>query len=244
MPKPNPYRFPQPPTVPQTRTQPKRQPSTNPQTFHLGYRQSIGILASVSTPLVPLSGIVDKSRPIDPVQGFLLAVHFGEQLRRLRIDRGLSQDGLAAAAGVSSPTIRKAEKRADCAFFGTTAVLIFRALDRQAPLSPKDRETYARATKIMAFMDEAPPAPAPTNPDLDTVALYTQRLFEEAGAVKLKAALEALAAAWDIDLPPAAHRLPALKQRVQAHGVDATIYTPTNSATPPPPKPTPRTKSA
>lgn len=245
------------PTIPPTT---KQTPFWKPPKFSLGVVEITGKVHRLSTATHLSPTIVEKSSGIDPVLGFLLTVHFGEQLRRLRLDRGLSQDALAAAAGVSLATISKAEKNAECRFFGTTAVLVFRALNSTHPLSQKDREWFSRAAKISAYTVEPasnyPPEEESDNPELDTATTYLHRLFEEAGTVKLLSALEALAAAWDIDLPPRkrkahhSHRqptgtLPALKQRIQTDGLDATIYTPTG-ATPPPasPTPTPRTKSA
>ena len=201
-------------------------------------------LARVSIAAVPILAKVDKSPGYTPNGGVFFGVaHFGELLRRLRLERGLSQEGLAAAARVSGPTIRNAEKQADSKFFGTTASAILKALEKEARLSDKDRASFASMAGIPAYVDALPEPAAAEDPDSVTAVMYVQRLLQEAGPTRTIAALEALAAAWDLDLPPRVRSgVQAIKHQVQVGDVKATVYTPVDQPPQPaPPRPNRRT---
>ncbi len=149
--------------------------------------------------------------------------HFGQMLQQLRTSRGLSQQGLADAAGVTLNTIQRGEARESTRspWKPSTAERVFRALNERAALSKSDTETYLELCGLQALIQQTlaltrqlKAAARPTverarglggaepTPDATTAHTWLERLLEEAGPVKVLAALEGLAAAWGLDLPP------------------------------------------
>ena len=195
-----------------------------------------------------IGGLVDKSRgrPADACDLFGVA-HFGEHIRRLRLDRGLTQQELGNLANVTSTTIRRQEKSADCFWYPSTARAVLMSLEKIRPLSNADRQSYARGAKMAAFEQPDPTAPPPNtvtpdvNADLATAYLWVGRMLDEAGSGRTFAALEALAAAWNLDLPPRVRqgdrlpKIPALRHEIEVDGVQATVYTPVDPLNPQPP---------
>lgn len=144
--------------------------------------------------------------------------HFGDTLRRLREERGLTQSALALRAGVSNFTISKAEAASRCTWRRSTASDVFQALQKVAPLTESEAKGYlqmARLTHTLAAAESIAPAlrdmpPGsewqPLAPVIDaqvqTAHRYIDRLIDERGAGNVIRGLQGLAAAWDIDLPP------------------------------------------
>jgi transcriptional regulator with XRE-family HTH domain len=84
---------------------------------------------------------------------------FGEQLRRYRRDRGLTQEGLAEQAGLSARGIRTLEQGERTAPHTDTVRLLADALQ----ISPSDRATFEAAARqlrggeVTAVREIAPP---------------------------------------------------------------------------------------
>lgn len=151
--------------------------------------------------------------------------HFGKLLKALIADRGLTQLQVAERAGVSEATIQRAGPLAVCPWRRTVAVDVLGVLQAAAPLTPDEEAAYLRGAKLAARARHArevyeqakalgllkpfepgalsPGGPEPeADPDVLTVHIFAEALMAERGAKNLITAMEALAAAWDIDLPP------------------------------------------
>jgi transcriptional regulator with XRE-family HTH domain len=157
--------------------------------------------------------------------------NFGQLIRTLRLERGLSQESLGEIAGVSDFTIRRAEGRPDCVWKRSTATAVLTALAKVAPLSEAEAEQYVEAAGLTRGMAAALEVTKPMEAVRDVVAggrpvqnparglrpssrteapnakgqtahAYLDRLIEEKGAANVVKALQGVAAAWDIDLPP------------------------------------------
>jgi DNA-binding XRE family transcriptional regulator len=96
---------------------------------------------------------VDKISVTAPAVGarsvFTSAVaHFGNLLKRLRSERGLTQSALADASGVSLGTIQRAEVESSCPWKATTAVDVLTALEARGSLSAADRKAFSEAAGV------------------------------------------------------------------------------------------------
>ncbi len=144
---------------------------------------------------------------------------FGRLLKRLRERRGLTQSDLAELASVSLPTIYRGEKSATCEWRRSARVHVMRALDRAKPLAQSDAKAYMEATGLdvlrrasEALSSLGGPTPrieieeidedSARDPDHLTAHAFLNSLIEDRGAKNIVTALEGLAAAWAIDLPP------------------------------------------
>lgn len=67
---------------------------------------------------------------------------FGGLVRKLRTERGFTQTSLAGAAGISEPSVRRAERNKKCIWKRSTALDVFRALDRKVPIDAASRVEY------------------------------------------------------------------------------------------------------
>lgn len=203
---------------------------------------------------------------------------FGAFIKRLRSARRLSQQELATRASASMATIRRAEQSAAklSEWRKSTATGILTALESVAPLSDADRATYLRLTllegvaalgrQMLADMDRETKHvvgevaksgyaySTQGDPDRTTVHSWVERMMEEAGPVRVISALEALAAAWSLDLPPRIKRDDPRARGYWVHstgvvdmggGVRGEILTPVPlPSRSPPPKAQPRRRPA
>jgi hypothetical protein len=137
--------------------------------------------------------------------------HFGETLRRLRTARGLTQSTLAERAGVSLSTVQQGEGQERCTWRRRNVTDVFEALNRVAPVPEADAADYFEAAGMTALVEVAKRAASEAYADLrardfnleaQTAHLWVERLIDERGGTNVLTALEALAAAWSIDLPP------------------------------------------
>jgi transcriptional regulator with XRE-family HTH domain len=157
--------------------------------------------------------------------------NFGNLIRTLRQERGLSQEALGELAGVSDFTIRRAEGKDRCVWKRSTATAVLVALSKVAPLSQAEADEYVEAAKLTRGMAAALEVTKPMESVRDAVAgggavhnparglrpssrteapdakgqtahAFLDRLIEEKGAANVVKALQGVAAAWDIDLPP------------------------------------------
>jgi len=181
---------------------------------------------------------MDRNDALAP-NGFMPSAevqHFGVILKRLRVGRRLSQRELADASGISKGTIQRTEASPEIIPRPTTCAELFDALDRHSAILEPDRSDYLSLTgldKIQASVQAVVErfhgasltndlvarnlsAPIQVSEDHreDVAHAFLQRLIEEKGAANVLTALEAMAAAWSIDLPPrpAANDLP-LRER-------------------------------
>ena len=179
--------------------------------------------------------------------------HFGELLFKLRDARGMSQGQLADRAGLSSATIHRGEKSASCPWRKSVAREVFDALDRREHVDEADTRAYFALAGMTAPTNRQPSQAQQAlrilniDPDAVSIHAWVDRLIEEVGAIRLISALEGLASAWNIDLPPRdrikrqplpSAPIPAVRHTVEEPGVRADIYTPTK----PPQKPKPTIK--
>lgn len=151
-----------------------------------------------------------------------LVTHFGKLLKGLRESRGLSQEALGKAAGLAAFSIRRAEAQAACIFRRSNALKVFQALQSAPPpmadeeasvflrlagldqglkaVQPSADATRATAAASMPAAKEV--IEARNDPDRWSAHIFLEDLMAERGAKNILTALESLAAAWSIDLPP------------------------------------------
>ncbi|MBY0263644.1 MAG: transcriptional regulator, partial [Phycisphaerales bacterium] len=147
--------------------------------------------------------------------------HFGHLLRRLREERGLSQGQLASLAGLHENTVHRAELGGSCSLRGSNARELFHAIDKVAPLIPKDRvalsnamglpamathaETLQREAKESGAVKPGPDGvyePAGVPVDVRTAHYFLDELIDRVPAAAVLSAIENFAAAWNVRLPP------------------------------------------
>jgi len=146
-------------------------------------------------------------------------------IARLRTDRGLSMEGLAAAAGLSQETISAIERGEDRRLRSPTRINLFRALASTGPLSREDavilldklglsRDLYERSGARSGGPSMVAFSPAGTRTGL--IGLLNV-LVEVAGAERAEAMLAAMITASRVSLaedepphePHAPHAAPA-----------------------------------
>ncbi len=74
--------------------------------------------------------------------------HFGKLLRRMMDERGLSQAGLAALAGMSRETVKRVTRSIDCPWKPCTARKMLIALAQLKPLGSEDRVAFMQLTGL------------------------------------------------------------------------------------------------
>lgn len=157
----------------------------------------------------------------------VMPAHFGELLKRLRASRGWTQDQLAAAAGMSTQSISRAERSPESPLKTSTARTIFEALNRVAPVPPAEAREYFERTGLQGLVDAytAARASSPSLRAADAFRRYLQnlpdvgsrqamsiadQLVEELGGDRFHAILRGVLAAEGFGLEAAADGSPVL----------------------------------
>lgn len=167
--------------------------------------------------------------------------HFGHLLKGLRVERGWTQDQLADAAGVSNPTIRRAEASKSCPLKGSTARVLFERLNAAAPVDPAIARAYLAAAGLTAMAAAVQESPAYRQsraindlihalPDDDQRELFRSvyRLLDSIDARTLLTMVDAFAAARGVQRSGAPLMLHGRSRREGDHIV--TEYAPVRPA--------------
>lgn len=155
-------------------------------------------------------------------------LHFGQLLKHLYTSRGLTQADVAAAAEISVGTISRALTKPKYQGHKGTVLRIFHVLDRDTPLTDNEKEVFfqlagldAKARNVRPAQQHASRGDAIASggsftigqpaervlagaPDHTTAHTFVQKLIDEVGTTRVISALEGMASAWGIDLPPRA----------------------------------------
>ncbi len=158
--------------------------------------------------------------------------NFGEQLKALRLERGLTREELAAAIGVSQQTIYRGESAAACSWRRSTVVDALVALDRRAPVPDARAKAYLKAAGVSEELLEtarrtaalAIPDNHHTTDPLERIAMdLVRQLIAGAGAERVITAVQSLAAGWAVKLespvPPTRPRALVYETIQDAHRV-------------------------
>lgn len=87
-----------------------------------------------------------------------------DQIRRMRIERGLSQEALAAAAGVNRKTIIELEKGAAGTALGT-AVAVLESMGAELNVVPAFKPTTAEMQALLGLLEPPRGRARPGKPD-------------------------------------------------------------------------------
>lgn len=144
---------------------------------------------------------------------------FGELLARIRAERGLTQAELAENAGVSLSLVQRGERSDECPWRSATAINILRVIHRRMPLAGAEYGEYLQLAGLIEMarhadrtsLDEALGLSPLWNPSAGYVAFesddatafdFVKTLIDARGGHNVATALEGIAAAWNVDLPP------------------------------------------
>ena len=150
-------------------------------------------------------------------------MHFGRFLRSSYEPRGFTQKTLAESASVTLGTIARAVACETCPWRRSVSMRVMEALHARSPLTAEEQDQYTKLTGLTALTrvadaydrikaDERMASIAARgaeqanqsqlSPEEQTAHTWVMRLMQETGDLRVLAALEGLAAAWNIDLPP------------------------------------------
>lgn len=159
--------------------------------------------------------------------------HFGELQRRLREERGLTQERLAAAVGSSEATIQRAEKARECVYRRSTATNVLRALHKEAPVPDTEARSFLIAAGLSENFLNALKAMAPVIEQSLHNPLHTivDVLATQVGAERVRIALESLAAAWGVSTVTNQRASVRFVDHRREEGMDVRIYAPPQTPT-------------